>query len=80
MCPDLWITSLLLDLNYEFINGSFASVCEATEVSSMPESKRTDPIQVCTAACGNILVLKMFLIFWMIRAQVINVQNRFYKN
>ena len=24
MCPDLWITSLLFDLNYEFINGSFA--------------------------------------------------------
>ena len=22
--PDLWITSLLFDLNYEFINGSFA--------------------------------------------------------
>ena len=24
MCPDLWITSLSFDLNYEFINGSFA--------------------------------------------------------
>ena len=24
MGPDLWITSLLFDLNYEFFNGSFA--------------------------------------------------------
>ena len=24
MCPDLWITSLWFDLNYEFTNGSFA--------------------------------------------------------
>ena len=62
------------------LTGASLQYVKATEVSSMPESKRTDPIQVCTAACGNILVLKMFLIFWMIRAQVINVQNRFYKN
>ena len=26
---------------------------KATEVSSMPESKRRDPIQVCTAACAE---------------------------
>lgn len=38
---------------------------KATEVSSMPESKRRDPIQVCTAACASRLVLKMFLIFWI---------------
>ena len=46
---------------------------KATEVSSMPESKRRDPIQVCTAACGNRFVLKMFLIFWIILAQAIHV-------
>lgn len=29
---------------------------KATEVSSMPESKRRDPIQVCTVACANRLL------------------------
>ena len=53
---------------------------KATEVSSMPESKRRDPIQVCTAAWANRLVLKIFLIFWIILAQAIHVRNRFYKN
>lgn len=53
---------------------------KATEVSSMPESKRRDAIQVCTAACANRLVLKIFLIFWIILAQAIHVRNRFYKN
>ena len=62
------------------LTGVSLQYVKVTELSSMPENKRRDPIQVFTAACANRLVLKMFFIFRIIRAQAIDVQNRFYKN
>ena len=42
MCPDLWITSLLFDLNYEFINGSPLALAKSMYYASKRPSRNVN--------------------------------------